>query len=357
MRMAVLLFISLFSALSLSAQPALDSEYFPKLGAVQLLREIDPGSLPAEIATGPNQSWNLEGIEPLEGAPPITMEYIDPAITPYAAWFGEANICNLITDTASYFAYFKADENGWDYLGVGTDFGPIAFNDPMTMLKPMNFGESFKDTAVSALEYPDFGYYQFITQQVWYRGYGTLKLPQGDFSQVILVESRQEEIDSLTIPSEGFYGIDTIFTTTWSWYKAGMANPLGTYSISSSRSKQVIPGEEPSYWESSESAYGQFDLDVVSGIGEQPVQQIGQMDVFPNPAQGEAWLSVESPRNEPDAQLALFDATGKMVRTERAALSEGQNRLQVRLDNLQAGLYTVSLLSGGQAQSVRVVVK
>lgn len=357
MRMAVLLFVVTAVASSLGAQPALTSEYFPKLGVIQTVTAIDPGSLPGDFATGPNQVWNLQDIQAYEGAPPTTFEYIDPVITPYADAFGNANVCSLITDTLSYFAYFKVDAARWDYLGVGTDFGPIVFDDPMTMLKPMNFGESFKDTASSTLEYPDFGYYQFITQQVWYRAYGTLKLPQGDFSQVILVESHQEEVDSLTIPSEGYYSIDTIFTTTWTWYKAGVTNPLGTYSVSNARTKTVAPGEEPYYSVSQDEPDAQFDLNVTTGLFEQPRQPIGEMMVFPNPTSEAAWLKVESSRNDPNVQLTILDASGSVVRKENTSLSQGYNEIPLNAVGLPAGVYLISLVSGGQAQSVRMIVK
>ncbi|MCB0571187.1 MAG: T9SS type A sorting domain-containing protein [Phaeodactylibacter sp.] len=356
MRMAVLLFVSMFASCALFAQPVLNSEYFPKLGLIQTMTEIDPGSLPA-ISVGASQTWDFEDIVPLDGAPATTFEYIDPVITPYGESFGDANICNLITDTASYFAYFKVDENQWDYLGVGTDFGPIVFDDPMTMLKPMTFGASFKDTAISYLEFPDFGYYQFITQQVWYRGYGTLKLPQGDFYQVILVESNQKEIDSLAIPSEGYYSIDTIVTTSWAWYKAGITNPLGTYSLSSARSKQSVAGQEPTYWESSEEADAQFDLSVVSAILEKAQPLGADMAVYPNPASGDAWLSVEALYNSSAVRLAIFDATGKAVRQESVSLTEGPNRIQLRKGNLQPGLYLVSLFLEGQQLSTRLIIE
>lgn len=355
--MAVLLFVVTAFAISLTAQPVLTSEYFPKLGVIQTMTAIDPGSLPTAFTTGPNQVWNLQDIQAYEGAPATTFEYVDPVITPYADAFGNANVCSLITDTLSYFAYFKVDATRWDYLGVGTDFGPIVFDDPMTMLKPMNFGESFKDTASSTLEYPDFGYYQFITQQVWYRGYGTLKLPQGDFSEVILVESHQEEVDSLTIPSEGYYSIDTIFTTTWTWYKAGVTNSLGTYSVSSARTKTVAPGEEPYYSVSQDEPDAQFDLNVTTGTVEPSGQPIGEMMLFPNPASEAAWLKVESSRNDPKAQVTIFDASGRVVRSQSIALSQGRNEIPLNAIGLQTGLYLVSLASEGQAQGVRMIVK
>lgn len=355
MKKAVLLFHLLAIAIVISAQPVVNYQFFPRIGHTQILAQADPEGITVGQA-GANQIWDFSGLEAIPGAPQTTVENMSPGLTPFGDAFPEANVSGIFTDTVEFYTYYRVSPDGWDWIGSGSEFGPLPFTDPLSILRPMEFNGSFRDTARLALVYPDLEYHQYLEHEVRYRAYGTLKLPQGTFYDVVLIETSQMEIDSFLAPTEGFYSIDTFYTQGYNWMQLGAPGPLCSYSVSSGSSKLVFGGEEQ--YSTFGPDYGaQYDIDLISSVKGAEPQPIGAMALAPNPAEGQSWLSLDAERHYPAARLELRDATGRLLRSEPVAIQAGQNRYPIAVNGLPGGLYLVSVSDGKTAQTTRLVVR
>ncbi len=348
--------ILLIGGNQLIAQPVIDASYYPQPGQVQeRVSVIHLGIEPGEA--GANRTWDFTGLQLPAGAQRTTFENVLPAETPFGSAFPQANVAGVITDTVELYAYYKTGNDGWHWLGVGTEFGPQEFEDPLTILKPLAFNESFTDQASAAYIFPEVEYHQYIEEEVWYRAYGTLKLPQATFHNVILVETNQLEIDSFLFVEEGFYSVDTLITQIWNWMIPNVAGPIGTLSITNGTSKFVVVGEEPQY-----SSFGPeydvaFDINTTTSVHTPKNQSITQFSCAPNPATGMTWLSIDAKNGFSNATLKLLDGMGRVIRTENLALTDGEQSIPLDLTGLPSGLYWVSLLVAGENQATQIMIK
>lgn len=348
--------ILLIGGSQLIAQPVIDASYYPQTGQVQervsvFHLGIEPGD------PGTNRTWDFTGLQLPAGAQRTTFENVPPAETPFGIAFPQANVAGIITDTVELYAYYKTGNDGWQWLGVGTEFGPQEFEDPLTILKPMAFDEFFTDEARAAYIFPDVEYHQYIEEEVWYRAYGTLKLPQATFHNVILVETNQLEIDSFLFVEEGFYSVDTLITQIWNWMIPNVAGPIGTFSITNGTSKFVIEGEEPQYSSFGPEYDTEFDLNTTTSVHIPKNQNITQFSCAPNPASGMTWLSIDVKESFDYATLRLLDGLGRVIRTENLALTNGEQTIPLDLNGLPGGLYGVSLFVAGETQSTQIMIK
>ncbi|MCO6475711.1 MAG: T9SS type A sorting domain-containing protein [Phaeodactylibacter sp.] len=356
MKKIVLLFQLLAAVLSLTAQPAVNHQFFPRIGHVQTLAEVYPdGISPGEA--GPGRSWDFSGLEAIPGAVQTTLENMSPGLTPFAAAFPEANVSGIFTDTVEFFTYYKVSPESWEWIGSGAELGAMPFTDPLTILKPMEFNGSFRDTARQELVFSELEFYQYIEQEVTYRAYGTLKLPQGAFYDVVLIETNQIEIDSFVFPFDGFYSLDTIYTQGFNWMQLGAPGPLCTYHVSNGSSKFVFEGLDPEYSTFGPEYDAQYDIGLVSSVKGPGNEPLGEVLLAPNPTEGQSWLSLQAGQQHGNAHLEVRDAAGRLLRSAPVAVQEGHNQYPVPTDGLPAGLYLISVTNGKNAQTIRLVVR
>lgn len=355
MKKIFLLFVTIIGCWQVNAQPVIGTQFFPRIGHNQERVEVFHFSIsPGNI--GPGQTWDFSLLQAPPGALRTTYEHHSPGLTPYGEDFQQANVAAIITDTIEIFAYYSIHPNGWDWLGVGTEFGPQVFDDPLSILRPMAMDDFFRDTASLSYVFEGFEYYQYIEEEVWYRASGTLKLPQGTFHDVVLVQTNQIEIDSFLFGDEGFYSIDTIYTQVYNWMLAGAPGPLGTYSISEGVSKLVFEGEDPIITIFDPEVEAQFDLNLPTATDE-PERSIEDLSIAPNPASGIAWLNLTAREQVSNASMKVLDATGRTLRNESIDIQEGTNRYPLNIDGMPGGLYWVTVTSREQTQTSRLIVK
>lgn len=89
------------------------------------------------------------------------------------------------------------------------------------------------------------------------------------------------------------------------------------------------------------TALGSLDLEVA--------------DVFPNPASGQVYLRVISPRTD-KVQVELVNAMGQRVMDELYALTAGFNQLELDISSLNAGTYTLRVFNEYEEMVRQVVV-
>jgi hypothetical protein len=81
-----------------------------------------------------------------------------------------------------------------------------------------------------------------------------------------------------------------------------------------------------------------------------------RMDVYPNPTNGNVWMSVEM-SHEGNTQWRVTDASGRLVRTGRSGVVVGMNQVEIDLDGLDQGSYVLELMdeAGAPLSTARFV--
>lgn len=104
---------------------------------------ITPGS------SGENKVWDFTE---LQSDTSITIHYVDPASTPFANNFPQANMCGYIPDSMT--AFVNKSNSSVQLLGASGDFigngieVPMVFNNPETMITlPATYNTAFNDTS------------------------------------------------------------------------------------------------------------------------------------------------------------------------------------------------------------------
>ncbi len=97
-----------------------------------------------------------------------------------------------------------------------------------------------------------------------------------------------------------------------------------------------------------------FSLNTVTSVAE-PVAIVNSLNVYPNPARGEARISFNSNQNG-QARLRMFNLNGQEVMSRIINLNEGENNHRLDLDGLAKGLYLVELSGDNGHSTVRLSV-
>ena len=83
----------------------------------------------------------------------------------------------------------------------------------------------------------------------------------------------------------------------------------------------------------------------------------GSLMIIPNPAQDNAQLLIEMPTSD-QVVIDLIDVTGrKLIELHNGGLPGGDQRVDLPVSSLRAGVYMVRLLQGDRSEIVRFVVK
>jgi hypothetical protein len=98
--------------------------------------------------------------------------------------------------------------------------------------------------------------------------------------------------------------------------------------------------------------------DTLTATGLNPVLTNGNhtgIAVYPNPASSLVYLLIKTDNPTPDLSFKIYDATGKLMATERGALADVTYLLHV--NNYANGLYFVQVLDGGNMVAKSKFVK
>ena len=96
-------------------------------------------------------------------------------------------------------------------------------------------------------------------------------------------------------------------------------------------------------------------LTPLSGLDPAPTA-LGNLTLFPNPVVDQAMLVFDMKQRE-DVMVTLYDMQGRIVReVARARLPEGEQRMQLRANDLQRGTYIVEVRTPAERRTARMVV-
>ena len=317
----IFLLAAILICLTVNSQPTLTGPNTnPQIGESFTLHSIDVTSV-TEGSSGANVSWDFSSDTSL-GTNTIT--WIDPATTPYAASFPNANLCYVIG--GGYYDYYSGSSTAYTRHGaVDPNSTVIAYSDPQQHIGfPCTYNTTFTDSFASTYVSAGDTYYRSGTITVTADAYGILFLPYGTISGVIrlkTVEDYQDAVDLGGYPYLIYYSSEVYI-----WYKPGTHYPV--FSLTSFTSS--VGGT---------TNYGSY-LDQ-SGAGiYTPFASKFDIEIFPNPASSFVNMNY-SIKSGSDLKASLVNMQGQEIEV-------------LMKKNLQPGTYTEIIEIGRAARRERV---
>ncbi|MEI6019864.1 MAG: T9SS type A sorting domain-containing protein [Bacteroidota bacterium] len=92
------------------------------------------------------------------------------------------------------------------------------------------------------------------------------------------------------------------------------------------------------------------------GINEIQANNVSQSLVYPNPANGNAFVKLTLSKNE-NVQISVMNIVGQVVKTTSANGNVGENNIQFDLSGLNSGVYMVTVKVGNNNSTKKIVVE
>ncbi len=309
----------LIAVAGLSAQPTIQQFLFVP-GTVLVMDGEFP--ITSEGAAGANVTWDYSSLAfstELFTYTAQTISTIDGADQFPGATAAYA--VELIDDLTGHFFFDYTGglaDHGEIISGGGNDF-VSAYSDPMILCAtPASFGANGTDgyvfsTLITGMESTTTG---SVTWSV--DGYGTLKLPNATYTDVLRVHSMANETTVANISG-------TLITSesqeeSWYWYKVGYPLPLLTYSVITDDF-----GSEPG------STVALISMTGPTGMNE---ERLPELIVQPNPTGGICTVSLPG---AVDPLVRLLNSTGQVILEQ--SLKGGEPTLQVDFSDHASGAY------------------
>lgn len=319
--------------LAMHAQPTITNSVCPAVGD-EFLNHFTDAAL-ATPATGANVSWDYSAAVFDQST---TGQYVAPDAG------APAGTTVMDVGTSGISVYYQTSAAAFSVLGSGGSFLTMDCSDPQAnLLFPLTMGSTGNDAFSCSGTTFGFGFTRAGSTQFNAVGYGTLTLPYGTFSNVLLVAIHQTYTDDMASTALN----DVEYTTDGYFFlKPGVKSVL----LASSTITQVAEDGQTNSAEQSQM----LDESAV-GVQEALAQQIG-MELWPNPAQG----SVEVVCGVMAAgamQLAILDGNGRTVLDRSGQLTApGIRKETLDLAGLAPGVYLVRVADGQGAVGMKRLV-
>lgn len=84
-------------------------------------------------------------------------------------------------------------------------------------------------------------------------------------------------------------------------------------------------------------------------------KSVSGFEIFPNPAKETATVHLNSTKSLV-TNLIIFNALGEIVQQKEVALTEGKNKIDLDIENLNSGIYFVSIKNGETSISKKLII-
>ncbi len=338
--------LSLICLVSLSyAQPTITAAANPQVGdrweATMLdFNSFDPGP------TGPNQTWDFSMVPTQAGFPPFEFSVLDTQNAPMSAAFPNASYV-MKWDLIGFQFYqyeFTDNQTRATLGGVVFDNGTVLsqstyLNDDNAVQYPLIYQKTYSFTATEQTVVTGFTLNSFIDGEVTIDGYGTLKLPNATYQDVLRMTIKRIKVDTI------FAGIverDTSFQHLWMQEGNGLALLVYEYSL------DVDGGEPTLYYSKKLNSSGLFSTAATPAI---------PITLFPNPVQDRAFLVTNAFGMHEHVEVNLMNLQGQRVKQLYIGTWSG-DELSLDLSLVHKGFYWVEVKGeDGQKAVAKVVVE
>jgi|GEM_PF-2851061 len=262
---------------------------------------------------GNSLNWQYDTLIDAGG---YTVPLIPPGATPKDS-FPLSNVA-VNTGPDNYF-YYKSDIAGLELRGASLNGIGFIYTDPEVVLPfPFSFGNSFNDnwraeqTSASNL-------YRIGSTNIVADGYGTLKLPNGTYKNILRVKSNQNYIAYDTTSTQFTHQSESV-----NWYMSGVHYPVAQYSQSQIDNNPIIE-------------LGLYQDPIVGPTAVGNISTVGQfINYYPNPAKDGLTITV---KKEGNFSIELTDLKGATLLKKSIG-----NQEKINLSNIANGNYLLHLL-------------
>jgi hypothetical protein len=274
-------------------------------------------------SSGASQTWDFSSVSSLGTS---TFTTVDPATTANAATFTAASVATLQSST---YNYYSGSASALSIEGYVYSSGlVIPFSNPEQELSyPFSYASTFTDAFGGTYINGSTTIIRKGNITVTADGYGTLLLPTGTFNNVLRVLSVEDYADSTSTGAP--YSQAT--TTAYSWYLPNIHCPILSFtSISFNGGPPVA--QFGSYLDA-------LSTDInINSVSKNPII------VSPNPFNSSATLRLNSTTILKNAELKLYDVTGKKV----IDMPVERNEITISRNGLENGIYFYSFINADQ---------
>jgi hypothetical protein len=225
----------------LFGQPIVSEFWVPQIGdkwdqsATHAIPDYGPG--------GADATWDFSEVDSSGFIGSFTFQWIDTTGTPYIDSFPDANICaKLGVGSFSTYGYYREDNQGFHYLGSGSQFETQILYEPQTfdyigLMYTETAIDSYKVVSYTTFSDPDsvLGFSSFE-----YDGYGTLQLPEASIDNAIRIHEFDIRYDSTDNFGSANVTLDTL--ETYAWIAEGSIFPVAQWQRSITYNRQYILG-------------------------------------------------------------------------------------------------------------------
>lgn len=291
---------------------------------------------------GPNKTWNFSELSVFETG---ELFAVDPAETPFADIFTEANIAfNYSGESSATYNYSNINSSEGNNLGTGFDNNPpmiIYYDDYAKLMDyPCSFNDNFTDSYSGGYEMEGMLVKQTGTIDKTADAWGTITTPSGTFENVLRLKTIRNEIDSIWMEDLFLWRTVTLFKD-YEWYADDSRVPVFAITISSS----ALINDTISYFTTGMTNVNTFN------------QQPGTFQIFPNPASDFIKLYY-SPLNSEQFTFSLIDLTGReLIRKEGKSSLALNHEFKIELNGISPGIYFVRISDGKLSQSQKVLIR
>jgi len=265
----------------------------------------------------------------------VTSQYVAPV--------GGAPAGSTVSEVAGpeSYAHYKATATAFEQVGLSSTGASLnCTNGLMVFAYPFTYGSDVSDTYSCTGMTNGEAFTRSGTMDLLGGSWGTLVLPYGTFTNVLMIESIQEHEDVFVNDPE--FAI-SYYARTQQFVKPGVKMPLlMNYEL------YQIPGQYITY----------ARLLDQSAVGmEEALRNAVGVDLMPNPASDnvEVVFGSASPGR---THIEVIDATGKVLAMQwSSSTTSGMQRDVLDLTSIAAGIYTVRVTDANGANGTKRLVK
>ncbi|MBL7889659.1 MAG: T9SS type A sorting domain-containing protein [Bacteroidia bacterium] len=211
---------------------------------------------------------------------------------------------------------------------------------------PLTYGDLDSCDFQFGLPIPTLGYYGQTGHRVNHvNGWGTLLTPYGSF-QTVLVTSKINTIDTVYIDTLSF-GTNITRPTRYEykWLANGMKSPV--LQINATVAGANLNTTNVQYIDSLRSN--------VPHVGITENELNNSLRAYPNPSSGSITIEYMA-KQEENTSILIKDLTGRTIRSFSYQTVVGENKTRLSIDDLNAGIYFISLQLNKTSISKKIVI-
>lgn len=327
-----LLFLSLCVVGAAHAQPTITGNSNPV--GNEYYWYINAPSVPAPGSNGSGITWDFSSL------PISTKTGIEYLPCPSAPRCGDyAGSTYAASEGTSDYSYWIADNNKLALNGVYAAGVSFTYSNPMEIIQyPFTYSDNFNDSFAASFLSGSYTFDRRGEAVVTADGYGTLRLPQATFNNVLRVHVLENYSDAFAGTTPYFYT-----TNSYYWYAPGERSFLAKHTSISINGG--VPTEMFSY-----------SFRFPAGVPMEADME-DRVALFPNPASDLLRIRF-GVAEATEVHISLMDMMGRPIRnTSFRASSAGQHEAQLQTADLPTGLYLVRIDVGAESVVRKVELK